>query len=236
MRLLDERTIYYVYEHYKLGAKEPFWVGKGTGQRAYANGNKTGRNRFWLNVVNKYGYEIRFVAQNLNEVDAFWLENMCIVGWGRLDKKEGPLVNLTDGGEGGAGYIMPDYLKEQKRIAGIGRIVSEESRCKMRLARKKLKDLGIPSPHTGHKHSEKTKHDMRIKRKGIKHSLESNNKRRITQGTKIICNQTGIIYDSIRHAAKSCGISYGGIIKYLHLKGKQKTVKGLTFTINEGVV
>ena len=107
MRQLDKRKIYYVYEHYKPNCDEPFWVGKGKFDRAYHYKGKH-RNRYWHNIVNKYGeFEIRFVADKLSEIDALWLENICIVGWGRADKKEGPLANLTDGGDGSNGYKPP---------------------------------------------------------------------------------------------------------------------------------
>jgi hypothetical protein len=52
------------------------------------------------------------VAEKLSEQDAFWLENVCIVGWGRKDKGEGPLVNMSDGGEGSSGAIRSDEWKQ----------------------------------------------------------------------------------------------------------------------------
>lgn len=114
MRNLDESPIYYVYEHYRPGWDEPFWVGKGKERRA---DSMCGRNKWWENIVNKYGYEIRFVAENLTEMNAFWLETMCIRGWGRADLKEGPLVTMTDGGEGLSGAKRP---KHSKRMRGKG--------------------------------------------------------------------------------------------------------------------
>ena len=108
MKQLDSRLIYYVYEHYKPGCDEPFWVGKGKDGRAYS---KSGRNSWWHHIVNKHGHEIRFVTENLCEMDSLWLENMCIVGWGRANIKQGPLVNLTDGGEGISGSIRSKAWK-----------------------------------------------------------------------------------------------------------------------------
>lgn len=104
MKLLDETPIYYVYEHYKPNCDEPFYVGKGADRRAYS---LCARNKWWHNIVNKHGFEVRFVAENLSEMDAFWLENMCINGWGRASLKDGPLVNMTDGGDGMSGYKWP---------------------------------------------------------------------------------------------------------------------------------
>ena len=112
MRPLDETSIYYVYEHYKPNCDEPFYVGKGHSRRAH---ERRKRNLWWNNIVNKHGLEIRFVAKNLSEMEAFWLENMCIKGWGRANLGEGPLVNLTDGGEGGSGWVPSTKYRKAAR-------------------------------------------------------------------------------------------------------------------------
>lgn len=101
----------YVYEHYKPNCKTPFYVGKGTGNRAYSS---SGRNVWWKRIVKKYGFKVRIVADKLNEIDALWIENMCIVGWGRADKKEGPLVNFTDGGEGCCGILRTKEFRAKR--------------------------------------------------------------------------------------------------------------------------
>ena len=114
-------NVFYVYEHYKPNCNEPFYVGKGHDDRAYWKYN---RNPHWHNIVNKHGFEVRFVAENLSEQDAFWLENVCIVGWGRKDKDEGPLVNMSDGGEGSSGAIRSDEWKQAhsgENASGFGK-------------------------------------------------------------------------------------------------------------------
>ena len=119
MARLNKSLIYYVYEHYRPGDTEPFGVGKGHGYRAYV---KLGRNPWWTNIINKNGFEVRFVAKNLSELDALWLENICIKGWGRADLGEGPLVNMSDGGEGNNGYRMTLKQREEasRRMSGEG--------------------------------------------------------------------------------------------------------------------
>lgn len=108
---------FYVYEHYKIGHDEPFYVGKGKGRRARDHNSRSIR---WKNIVNKYGFEIRFVAINLNELDAMWLETTLIIGWGRKDLKDGPLVNMTDGGDFGSKHICSSKNKkaQSKRMRG----------------------------------------------------------------------------------------------------------------------
>ena len=71
--------------------------------------HKNCHSKRWHNIFNKYGREVRFVAKDLSEMDALWLENMCIKGWGRIDLEEGPLINGTDGGEG-----VTEWTTEQR--------------------------------------------------------------------------------------------------------------------------
>jgi hypothetical protein len=91
---------YYVYAHYKPGETEPFLVGKGFGYRAKS---KYGRNKWWKHIVNKYGYEVRIICEQVSEDVALWLETELIKAWGRADQHAGPLVNMTNGGEGSSG-------------------------------------------------------------------------------------------------------------------------------------
>jgi hypothetical protein len=53
-------------------------------------------------------YEVVFLEENLSEERAFELEKYYIKKYGRLDKGEGLLYNLTDGGEGVSGFIYTD--------------------------------------------------------------------------------------------------------------------------------
>ena len=51
---------YYVYTHLNPKTKEIFYVGIGKGNRAW--NQWAGRNKFWENYVNKYGFEVEIVA------------------------------------------------------------------------------------------------------------------------------------------------------------------------------
>ncbi len=55
---------YYIYFHINPLKNEIFYVGKGKGNRAY---DKNNRNRFWKNIVKKYGYIVNIIEDNLNE-------------------------------------------------------------------------------------------------------------------------------------------------------------------------
>jgi len=88
---------FYVYLHIKLTNGEPFYVGKGNNKRC---DSKKGRSNWWLKTVNKYGYDVILLEENLTEEEAFKEEIYWIYRIGRRDKGLGPLVNLTDGGDG----------------------------------------------------------------------------------------------------------------------------------------
>jgi len=124
---------FYVYEHWRLDKDECFYVGKGSGYRAY---KRTDRGAHWSNIVSKLerigsAYEIRIVECGLTESEAFDLEIKRIEFW--QDKVD--LSNKTRGGEGVSGLIM-----------------SDESKAKM-----SAKKIGKPSPRKGVKLSNEQK-------------------------------------------------------------------------------
>jgi hypothetical protein len=90
---------FYIYLHSRLDDGIPFYVGKGRSKRAYSKG---GRSDFWNSVVTKHGLLVEIIANNLTENEAFLHERRLISFYGRL--QNGPLINLTDGGEGVSGH------------------------------------------------------------------------------------------------------------------------------------
>jgi hypothetical protein len=104
---------YYVYGHYKTGESDiPFYIGKGNGRRAY---EKTRQNKHWHSIVDKYGYVVKILAEGLSQEESFWLETQLIGMFGRHDLGNGPLVNHTDGGDGGSGhkYVPSEEVKQR---------------------------------------------------------------------------------------------------------------------------
>ena len=128
---------HYVYEHYIPGQELPFYVGKGYGYRAYQKGN---RNRWWKNIVNKYGVIVKIVKDKVTEEQANKLEKELISKYGRRDLGTGVLVNMTDGGEGVRGIkrlpLTPEEV-ERRKVTATGKKHSEESKQKRS---KKLKE------------------------------------------------------------------------------------------------
>ena len=108
---LDETPIYYVYAHYKTGEENiPFYIGKGKDKRAFVTHD---RSIWWKRVANKYGVVIRLLCENISESEAFSLEKQLIGMFGRADLGNGPLVNMTDGGEGASGNVSSETTKFQ---------------------------------------------------------------------------------------------------------------------------
>ena len=98
---------------------EPFYVGKGIGNRINVHDRiydtKT-HKRAKIQKIKKLGLEVIKIKlfEDLTESSAFDLEKSTISIIGRRDKVEGPLLNLTDGGEGSSGKIYTDDELEKK--------------------------------------------------------------------------------------------------------------------------
>lgn len=96
---------YYVYVHRRESDGSIFYVGKGTGNRAYAIAR---RSAYWHRIFGKYGRVVQIVASGLSEQCAFSLERAMIAYIGR-----GRLCNMTLGGEGTSGRV-PSTAQRQK--------------------------------------------------------------------------------------------------------------------------
>ena len=123
-RALSLEPIFYVYAYYVLGEEEPFYIGKGSGDRAYKHLMACNLKRgtmFYCRLINLLGQEIKPIVkilhENLTEVEAFNIETELIAQYGRLDIGTGCLTNHTDGGDGASGHI---YSEESRRKMSIG--------------------------------------------------------------------------------------------------------------------
>lgn len=141
-----ENNKFYVYEFIRLDINEPFYVGKGCGNRV---NDIRGRNKWFLNILNKHGCVSRIIVDGLSEQEAYEAEVWFIYEYKHILNY--PLVNMDDGGQGGAsgkhnpmyglkGELNPNFGK--KRTDEFKRTQSErmKGRTKSEEHKKKLKE------------------------------------------------------------------------------------------------
>ena len=107
--------MYYVYSYLRED-NSPYYIGKGKEGRAFTKGCKEIKPP-------KDKTKIKIIKENLTEQDAFDLEILYILMFGRKDLDTGILRNKTDGGDGASGYIvLPEERKRRsERMKGVKR-------------------------------------------------------------------------------------------------------------------
>lgn len=110
---------FYVYIHIRGDDGLPFYVGKGSGRRAYNTKNRT---EWWKRVAGKHGRIVLIVRDNLTEAEAFTLEVHLIKEL--REKYPETLINLTDGGEGVRNTRRTEQQKDEIKqfIERVGRL------------------------------------------------------------------------------------------------------------------
>lgn len=108
-----------VYKHIRLDTNEVFYIGIGTQKRRAYSDYK--RSKHWHSVVNKVGYKVELLHEDIDWEKACEIEQELIKLYGRKDLGLGTLVNMTDGGDG-----------------RFGTTASEETRRKMSQSQKGL--------------------------------------------------------------------------------------------------
>ena len=83
---------YYVYTHKTKDTHEVFYVGVGSGNRAFT---KNSRNIYWHRKTKKHGFDVEILIRDLCLYEAYKIEIELIRHYGRDS-----LCNLTDGGDG----------------------------------------------------------------------------------------------------------------------------------------
>lgn len=129
----------YVYKHIRKDTNEVFYIGIGSDKNYNRANSKSGRNKYWKRIINKVGYEIEIICDNISWKEALDIEIKLIKQYGRKDLNEGTLVNMTNGGDGGDTSIYIDY--DKRNISGInngmyGKSHSEKSKLKVSIGNK----------------------------------------------------------------------------------------------------
>jgi len=145
-------TIYYVYAYLRKSDNTPYYIGKGKGGRAYDSVN----HRVKVPTRDR----IIILEQNLTELGALAIERKMITWYGRKDLGTGILRNMTDGGDGTAGYKQSKSHTKKIRDANLGKKVTDVTKEKIR-----SKLIGIK--HTAEQNMAKSQ-----RQRGVKKSKE----------------------------------------------------------------
>jgi hypothetical protein len=173
--------MYYVYSYLRED-HSPYYIGKGSGKRAYTKGPKEVKPP-------RDKSRVKIIKADLTEEEAFLLEKLYILMFGRVDLGTGILRNKSDGGDGASGAVRSEETREKLRQANLGKKrpqwiydkiaasnrgkkASAETRAKQSAARK------------GRKCTEEHKRKVSEAKKGFKHTDEAKRLMGINQRKK----------------------------------------------------
>jgi hypothetical protein len=167
---------YYTYAYLRED-RTPYYIGKGEGNRAYKNQNRSC-------PVPKDRNRIIFLKKNITEEEAFKHETYLIAVLGRKDLGTGILRNLTDGGEGASGAVRTKEMREHLSRIRKGTKMPEEYR---EACRERMKNF---------KHTDEAKNKISKANSGRKWDEDSRKrgsiaqKERYTNGNNSLANLT----------------------------------------------
>lgn len=152
-----------VYRHIRLDTRQPFYIGIGVNEaRAYSIKN---RNKHWCNIVDKCGYEVQILFDDLDYEEAKLKEVEFITLYGRNNISNGLLCNLTDGGDGSLGYKPTEEALLKISKTSKGRIKTKEQidKWKQNMSFTKSEETKEKIRQTllGKKHTEERKDNQR---------------------------------------------------------------------------
>ena len=182
-----------VYLHKRKDNNQVFYVCIGRSKkRAY---DKHRRGKFWKDFVKNHEYSIEITHEDIVWEEACTIEKYLISFYGRRDLNQGPLVNMTDGGDSGIlnhnketvekmraaklGKKLTFEHKQKISESGKGRKFSDE--VKQLLSRQKLGSknpmYNIAPWNKNKPQSEEVKQKLKIANLGKKQSIETIQKR-----------------------------------------------------------
>jgi len=210
---------YFIYFHRRPDTGEVFYVGRGKKYKSHSPTrrafDKSDRSKQWRSVVDRndgvYSVEIVEWLETFEEArdrEIFYIKSI-----GRK-RHGGPLVNLSDGGDGISGYthtpetrarLVSAWSQNPERIKPLQ---TDEAKAARRAAMA-LRGGSM----AGKKHTDATKKKYSIDRAGSKNS----------QARRVVNRVTGEEFGCVGDAAKSVGLSQYTLYNYLLGNSKNTT-------------
>ena len=194
-----------MYRHIRLDKNEPFYIGIGSDKVYKRAKEKSRRNKVWNDIVLKTDFEVEIILDNLTWEEAKLKEKEFISLYGRKDYGTGSLANLTDGGDGAVGFIVDEIGKMRSSRVHKNKKVSIETRKKISQSLRCLQK----SPDF------------------IKNFVKESIKYSKSIRKKVLCKDTGTIFESASEAASFYGVSRTYICR--QITGIRKNKLNLTY-------
>jgi hypothetical protein len=224
----------HIYRHIRLDKNEPFYVGIGLDdipKRAYET--KKRRSQWWNNIVNKYGYSVDILFENVTIDFAKEKEKEFISLYGRIDLGTGTLCNQTNGGDGINGWKATPKTKlkmsEAAKIRGTAMLNTPEIIEKRANSMRGKKRTPIQCERLAAWQRGIPKHKEQIEKMRATKLLQENVEKSRNQPNckKVLCLDNGIIYRSCAEAGRQLNVERSAIS--MCCLGKRDNAKGLKF-------
>lgn len=199
--------IFYTYIYYDPSRNnEPFYIGKGQGNRAWSHFRSNRQCPFVSRLKYMKKNHIKPVIglySDLEEEFAHLLEQELISKFGRKDLGLGPLLNMTDGGEGASGIV---WSKERKEEWSYTRTNNNPMSGRKQSVDTKT-NIGKSQPKTRN-YSDENRKFMTTRQQGSKNVMYG----------KPPTNSISIIYDGISYPSVIAGARANKMSRHVFVK------------------
>ena len=175
-----------VYQHIRLDDNTIFYIG--IGKDNYRPYSKHSRTKYWHNIVNKCGYKVEIIKDNIEWEEALEKEIELISKLGRKDLGKGDLINMTDGGQGTLGQVFSKEALLKKSNSMRGKLKGEKNPM--------FGKKGALCPNFNKPKSKEHKEKISLANKGKAKSIEHINKLKKRTGALNQNSKAVLQYDS----------------------------------------